>query len=287
MRTESGHSIWINGTGIAIDGQEISPAVIFDRPEIPYENDAQMEKMKSLKKQLRRSGHFVSAAVTAAAAALNESGLEMEHTEKAALLLTSTFGDQDATVDFIDETQLYGCEQGSPIKFAHSSLNMGASYAARLLGVKGPSMTMINFDDCFYNALVTAYSLLSTGYCKNLLLIHCESDTALAKILYKWQKTGKAEIEKPFTINDGTSSAVAFVLGTGKSSPLGVSLSFRKVNEPPGSDKEFQAGHSDARLHPALTLAWTVMEKTCCKESFSLTASAGLNSRHSIQFEIE
>ena len=143
-----------------------------------------------LKKQLRGCGAFITTGVRAAMEALHGSGLAGAGLAETGIIVTSRLGDQNTTSEFIDDLIDYGVDQGSPIKFAHSSHNAAASYIAKLFNICGPAVTAVNFDASFANGLTLAQCWLEQGTCDNVLLLQIESCSPLSEVLANYEKGG-------------------------------------------------------------------------------------------------
>lgn len=183
--------ILINGLGFCSSSgsmmQELAAAAGINLPVNNQPDDG-------LKKQLRGCGAFITAGVRAAMEALHDSGLAGESLAKTGIIVTSMVGDQNTTSEFIDDLIDYGVDQGSPIKFAHSSHNAAASYIAKLFSIYGPAITSINFEAGFVSGLMLARCWLEQGTCDNVLLLQIESCSPLSEVLVNYGKNFTATL---------------------------------------------------------------------------------------------
>ncbi|OGV52666.1 MAG: hypothetical protein A2X49_16470 [Lentisphaerae bacterium GWF2_52_8] len=175
--------LFLNGMGAVIDDRPAEGLLARSASNKEDICAGSSERNSSLRRELRRSGSFVAAAVTALAEAVDDSKIPERRRSSSALILTQSYGDPDSTAGFIDEILDYGVEQGSPIKFAHSSLNMALAYAAKLLKITGPTLSLVNFQDTILNGLTAARTYLEAGLCRDAFLIHCESNSRLTQLI--------------------------------------------------------------------------------------------------------
>lgn len=181
--------IQINGIGFC-SGSGSRMAELTDAVGIARRAGIQIQD--ALRKQLRRRGAFIAAGVLAAMEALQDSGIAPEELAQAGIIVTSQLGDQNTTSEFIDDLLDYGTDQGSPIKFAHSSHNAAASYIATQFNIYGPAITSVNFTACFDNGMTLAQGWLEQGVCEHVLLLQIESDSPLSRVLRHY-RTGHLE----------------------------------------------------------------------------------------------
>ena len=177
--------ILINGLGFcSSSGSMMKELTDAAGVNLPVNNLAE----DGLKKQLRGCGAFITAGVRAAMEALHDSGITGESLAATGIIVTSRLGDQNTTSEFIDDLIDYGIDQGSPLKFAHSSHNAAASYIARVFNIYGPAVTSINFEASFANGLILAQCWLEQKTCHNVLLLQIESCSPLSEVLANYEK---------------------------------------------------------------------------------------------------
>ena len=131
-------------------------------------------KDKALSRKMRRADRFSKMAVIAAADALKDSGLSVDSGDldncSVGIVLSTGFGPHVTTFDFLDGYLDYGETAVSPTSFSHSVHNAAASYISSLLGIRGPTQTVTDFDLPFQKAFLIAQSWLDEGRCENVLL---------------------------------------------------------------------------------------------------------------------
>jgi len=165
-----------------------------------------------LKKQLRGCGAFAAAGVRAAMQALDGSGVTGESLAATGIIVASRLGDQNTTSEFIDDLIDYGVDQGSPLKFAHSSHNAAASYIAKAFNIYGPAITSVNFEASFANGLILAQCWLKQGACDNVLLLQIESRSPLSEVLASYAKGCMPPTPETTALADSKAQCVAACL---------------------------------------------------------------------------
>ncbi len=131
-------------------------------------------KDKTLSRKMRRADRFSKMAVIAASDALKDSELSSGDgncdNSSVGVILSTGFGPHATTFDFLDGYLDYGEAAVSPTSFSHSVHNAAASYISSLLGIRGPTHTVTDFDLPFQNAFLVADSWLNEGRCEYVLL---------------------------------------------------------------------------------------------------------------------
>ena len=161
-------------------------------------------KEKALSRKMRRADKFSKMAVIAAFDALNDSGPSIENIDDSlGIILSTGFGPHVTTFDFLDGYLDYGENAVSPTSFSHSVHNAAASYISSILGVRGPTQTVTDFNQPFQNALLLAQTWLGQGRCKNILLgcvdeLGSQMEYVFSK-KYKYADDGKIQ---PFAFSD-------------------------------------------------------------------------------------
>ncbi len=135
-----------------------------------YSVDLDRIKDKNLWKKLRRADKFSKMAVLAAAdAATNSAVLHMDK-KRLGIIVSSAFGPQVTTFDFLDGLLDYGEVNVSPTVFSNSVHNAASSYIAGVLGVHGPCLTITQFYFSFQTALQMAGVWLDEERCDYCLV---------------------------------------------------------------------------------------------------------------------
>lgn len=127
-------------------------------------------KDKPILKDIRRADDLSKMAVFAAYAAYVDSGLNDDAKDNLGLILSTAFGPHVTTFRFLDEILDYGDGNVSPTLFSHSVHNAANAYISSNLGIHGPTLTLTNFSQSFYQGLLVAQSWLDEGRCKNVLV---------------------------------------------------------------------------------------------------------------------
>ncbi len=127
-------------------------------------------KEKALSRKMRRADKFSKMAAVAAFDAFNDSGFSIDSADNSmGIILSTAFGPHATTFDFLDGYIDFGESAVSPTSFSHSVHNAAASYISNILGVRGPTQTVTDFNLPFQNALLLAQTWLKQGRCKNIL----------------------------------------------------------------------------------------------------------------------
>ena len=128
-------------------------------------------KEKALSRKMRRADKFSKMAAVAAFDAFNDSGFSIDSADNSmGIILSTAFGPHATTFDFLDGYIDFGENAVSPTTFSHSVHNAAASYISSILGIRGSTQTVTNFNLPFQNALLLAQTWLKQGRCKNILL---------------------------------------------------------------------------------------------------------------------
>lgn len=124
---------------------------------------------RTLLKKIRRSDAVSKMSVLAAADALADSGIKDITQKKLGIILTTAFGPHVTTFDFLDDILDHGDAAVSPTTFSNSVHNAAASYIAMSLNIKGPTMTITQFQFSFHAGLQLAQAWLDQGRCDYVL----------------------------------------------------------------------------------------------------------------------
>ncbi|MBQ7618151.1 MAG: beta-ketoacyl synthase chain length factor [Desulfovibrio sp.] len=151
----------IHGLGDAGDlykaikqGQEVP------REVLAHANPSELKTLLEAK-ALRRLPHYVCLALLAILRSIENANLHLpDLAEHCGLVLSSSSPCVSTGYDFMDSILDHGPIHASPTAFAHSVNNVATGYASVLLGLKGPSYTINQFEQSFTSALWTALLLL-------------------------------------------------------------------------------------------------------------------------------
>lgn len=124
---------------------------------------------KTLLKKIRRSDAVSKMSVLAAADALANSGIKDITQKKLGIILTTAFGPHVTTFNFLDDILDHGDAAVSPTTFSNSVHNAAASYIAMSLHIKGPTITITQFQFSFQSGLQLAQAWLDQGRCDYVL----------------------------------------------------------------------------------------------------------------------
>lgn len=134
-----------------------------NNPEISsraYIADTSYLKDKVPKRALRRIDHFSQLALTGAYLVMNDSGSDHFDSEKTGLVICSGYGSAKTTFSFLDSIIDDGDSCASPTLFSNSVHNAAAGHISMLLGLKGPSLTVSQFEMSVPSGLLSAIQWL-------------------------------------------------------------------------------------------------------------------------------
>ncbi len=140
--------------------------------------------IKAVKSQcgLRRADHFTALAATAIKLTFPEQFPTFLPSDTG-LIVTSSFGPHRTVFAMLDDILDYPEDQILPTKFSHSVHNAVASYLGTILGIKGPTFAISNFESPLVEALKLADTLLAAKLCPQLLLLAIEERALLTQNL--------------------------------------------------------------------------------------------------------
>jgi len=142
-------------------------------------------------KKARRADRFSKMTVLAAHDALVDGGFQVDNIRQTGIIVATAFGAHSSIFRFLDDIIDYGELNVSPTTFAHTLHNAAASYVATVLGSRGPTITITQFEFVFHQALQLAYAWLVekrvervlvgvTDECSPAMEYICEEKLALA-----------------------------------------------------------------------------------------------------------
>ena len=130
------------------------------------------------KKSLRRIDHFSRMALLAAGKAMKDTEPSLFLKENTGVIMATGFGALKTTFAFLDSYIEKGDKLASPTHFSNSVHNAAAAHVSICYGIKGPNLTVSQFDMSFFSALTTAGAWLETEKVKTVLLgtsdVFCE-----------------------------------------------------------------------------------------------------------------
>jgi hypothetical protein len=135
------------------------------------------------KYDLRRADRYTAIVVAAAAQACADAGFTGNAPVDTGVITATSFGPHRTTFAFLNDILDYPEDQVLPTTFSHSVHNAAASYVASSLQIRGPTITLTGFEDIWFDALESSAILLSSGYCRRILLIGAEELALLTQNL--------------------------------------------------------------------------------------------------------
>ncbi|MBJ6798606.1 beta-ketoacyl synthase N-terminal-like domain-containing protein [Geomonas propionica] len=115
------------------------------------------------KRSLRRVDHYSKLALLGSFLALKDAGMLDSGLSRVGLVIASGYGATATTYAFLDSLISGGDTCASPTHFANSVHNAAAANVAITLGIRGPSLTVSQFDMSVPSALVSARQWLAEG----------------------------------------------------------------------------------------------------------------------------
>ena len=122
------------------------------------------------KRSLRRIDHFSRMALLAAGKAIKDVDPLLFSKDKTGVIIATGFGALKTTFAFLDSYIEKGDKLASPIHFSNSVHNAAAAHISICYGIKGPNLTVSQFDMSFFSALITAGAWLETEKADTVLL---------------------------------------------------------------------------------------------------------------------
>lgn len=115
------------------------------------------------KRALRRVDHYSKMGLLGAHLALQDGGLLGSDLSRVGVVVASGYGATATTFAFLDSLIADGDVCASPTHFANSVHNSAAANISIMLGARGPSLTVSQFEMSVASALVTARLWLAEG----------------------------------------------------------------------------------------------------------------------------
>ncbi|MDR3669381.1 MAG: beta-ketoacyl synthase N-terminal-like domain-containing protein [Holophaga sp.] len=159
---------------------------------------------------LRRLDRFSRMAALAAHLALEDAGALGDDHDRLGVIVASGWGATGTTLALIDSIIEGGDVCASPILFAGSLHNAAAAHLAILLGARGPSLSVSQFQLSAPSALMAARLWLDQGRAERVLVGAVDELSELAGHL--WDRQG--ELERPWGPGPRGEGAAFFLLST-------------------------------------------------------------------------
>jgi 3-oxoacyl-[acyl-carrier-protein] synthase II len=159
------------------------------------------------KRALRRIDHYSKMGLLGAYLALADAGLLDSDLSRLGVVVASGYGATSTTFAFLDSIIGDGDICASPTHFANSVHNAAAANISIMVGAKGPSLTVSQFDMSTASALVSARLWLAEGRVDAVLF--GAIDEASDLIGYLWQRRREAQRSGPIApLNTGAESSI-------------------------------------------------------------------------------
>ncbi len=120
--------------------------------------------------KLRRIDHFSRMALLACGRAIKDTDSSLFSREKTGVILATGYGALSSTFSFLDSYIEKGDKLAFPTHFSNSVHNAAAAHISICYDIKGPCLTVSQFDMSFFSALVTAGAWLETGKTDAILI---------------------------------------------------------------------------------------------------------------------
>jgi len=164
--------------------------------------------------RLRRASTVSLLAAAAGKAALADSGIDFtaEARSGLAVVLGVSSGGVQYTRRFFEQVVKHGAGAASPLLFPETVYNAPASHLAAMLGVDGPSYTLVGDGTVGLQALHFAAQLTETGGAKHALVVAAEElDWILVEAYRTWRLTARTKTRNGALLSEG---AAAVVIGS-------------------------------------------------------------------------
>jgi len=107
--------------------------------------------------------------------AMKDAGLSLFSKERTGVILATEYGALETTFSFLDSYIEKGDKLALPTSFSNSVHNAAAAHISIGYGMKGPSLTISQFEMSFFSALLTAGAWLETGKTDAVLVGACDA----------------------------------------------------------------------------------------------------------------
>jgi 3-oxoacyl-[acyl-carrier-protein] synthase II len=121
-------------------------------------------------RRMRRAGRWASLAATAATDAWTGAQHAFHDDGDVGVIVATGFGPHVRTFRFLDGILDCGDASALPTDFSHSVHNVAAAYITELLGLRGRSCTLADFEAGFHQAVLLGQCWLAEGACSRVLL---------------------------------------------------------------------------------------------------------------------
>ncbi len=121
-------------------------------------------------KKLRRVDHLASMALLGGFLAVKDAQLSPQTLERTGIILATGYGALDTGFAFIASFLDRGDQLSKPTFFSNSVHNAATAYLSIFLGIKGPSLSVSQFDLSVPSALMTAVNWIDEGRVDTVLV---------------------------------------------------------------------------------------------------------------------
>jgi len=147
------------------------------------------------KRALRRIDRYSRLALLGSCLALSDGGALGGDLSRTGVVIASGYGATSTTFAFLDTIIADGDTLASPTHFASSVHNAAAANITMMLGIKGPCLTVSQFDMSVPSALVSARQWLAEGRCDQVLFGAVDELSDLVGYLWHRQRLAEPEAE--------------------------------------------------------------------------------------------
>lgn len=159
------------------------------------------------KRSLRRIDHYSKMGLLGAHLAIQDAGLLGSDLSRLGVVIASGYGATATTFSFLDSIIGDGDICASPTHFANSVHNSAAANISIMLGAKGPSLTVSQFDMSVPSALMSARQWLAEGRVEAVLFGAIDELSDL--IGYLWYRQRGPQRDRPISpLNTDEESSV-------------------------------------------------------------------------------
>ena len=169
------------------------------------------------KRTLRRIDHYSKMGLLGAYLALSDAGLLGSDLSRLGVVVASGYGATATTFAFLDSLIGDGDICASPTHFANSVHNAAAANISIMVGAKGPSLTVSQFDMSVASALVSARQWLAEGRVDAVLFGAIDEVSDLTGYLWQRQRPHQSAAISPLITGEESSiigEGAAFLLLT-------------------------------------------------------------------------
>lgn len=156
-------------------------------------------------KKLRRIDHLASMALLGACLAVKDAQpspeSKPEPQDRTGLILATGYGALDTSFSFIDSFLDRGDQLSKPTFFSNSVHNAAAAYLSILLGIRGPCLSISQFDLSVPSAIMTAKTWINEGRIDSVLVGGVDQYNDV--IGYAAASMGAGTVEYPVTLGEG------------------------------------------------------------------------------------